>query len=303
LLTTVIERYLQYLSSEGRSSKTLTKYEFCFDLLQKVAAKHRIAARISDIGLGIVDSYRSMRAAGDDKLRPAKAKTIYADTVIVRQLVNFSISRGMIAEDPLKNLKIKKPKRTTQPCWTRAEVDRILAVAKPPYDLPLIFLAETGARVGEAKWLTWDDVDLARRLVHIRPKEGWKPKSGDERAIPMSDRLLETMCTEKPVGRWVFAPGPGARSSPAGQQLCERRLLKYLKQILKPLGLRGHVHTFRHSFISFAAYEGVSERVLRTWIGHVSRETLDWYFHLADAQSHAAMQRLSQAGTRTVASK
>jgi site-specific recombinase XerD len=66
---------------------------------------------------------------------------------------------------------------------------------------------------------------------------------------------------------------------PYGRQISERRLLQYLKRVLKRLGLRGHLHTFRHSFISFAAFEGVSERVLRRWIGHVDREILDWYFH------------------------
>lgn len=67
------------------------------------------------------------------------------------------------------------------------------------------------------------------------------------------------------------------------------------KRLLKRLGLPGHLHTFRHSFISFAAQQGVSERVLRAWVGHVDREILDWYFHLADEQSQAAMQRLSRS--------
>ena len=80
-----------------------------------------------------------------------------------------------------------------------------------------------------------------------------------------------------------------------GRQTSERRLLQYLKRVLKRLGLPGHLHTFRHSFISFAALRGVPKRVLRKWIGHVDRQILDWYFHLADAQSHEAMKRLSDA--------
>ena len=41
------------------------------------------------------------------------------------------------------------------------------------------------------------------------------------------------------------------------------------------------------------------ERVLRKWIGHVDRQVLDWYFHLADPESQAAMQRLSDAANAT----
>jgi site-specific recombinase XerD len=96
----------------------------------------------------------------------------------------------------------------------------------------------------------------------------------------------------------VFTARVTGRHPEAGRQISERRLLQYLKRVLKRLGLRGHLHTFRHSFISFAAYEGVSERVLRTWIGHVDREILDWYFHLADAHSQEAMRKLSEAARR-----
>ena len=51
-----------------------------------------------------------------------------------------------------------------------------------------------------------------------------------------------------------------------------RRLLLDLKRVLKRLDLRGHLHTFRHSFISFAAIRGGSERVLQKWVGHLDRE-------------------------------
>lgn len=204
----------------------------------------------------------------------------------------------MIADDPLKDLKIRKPKRTPQPCWSRDEVDLILAAAKSPYREPLVLLAETGARVGEAKWLTWDDIDLQHKLVHIRPKDGWQPKSGDERAVPMSDRLHTMLKSLPRDGQWVFTARVTKRHPEYGRQISERRLLQYLKRVLKRLGMSGHLHTFRHSFISFAAVSGVPERVLRKWIGHVDREILDWYFHLADAESHQAMQRLSQTDKR-----
>ncbi len=100
-------------------------------------------------------------------------------------------------------------------------------------------------------------------------------------------------------GRWVFTARVTARHPQPDRQISERRLLDYLKRVLKRLGLVGHLHTFRHSFISFAACEGIPERVLRQWIGHVDREILDWYFHLADSQSHAAMKRLSEAAERS----
>jgi integrase len=295
LLTDAVASYLDHLRSEGRSSKTMAKYEFCFALLLDVAARRRIR-RLDQLDLQLVDQFRAERAAGGPKCRPAKPKTIHNDTVTVRQLVNFALQRRLIADDPLVNLKLAKPKRSPQPCWTREQVDRILQAAEMPHRAVLTFLAETGTRVGEAKWLTWEDIDIERRLVHIRPKVGWSPKSRDQRAVPISDSLYTLLSSLPRCGVWVFPARRTARHPEADRQFSERRLLQYLKRLLKRLGLKGHLHAFRHSFISLAAIHGVSERVLRAWVGHVDREVLDWYFHLADEQSVGAMRRL----TRTV---
>jgi len=297
LIKELVEQYLEHLRAEGRSEKTLGKYRFCCDLLLTIADRSNIR-RISQLDVTLVDRYRAERARGGPGRKASKPKTVHNDTVTIRQLVNFALKRGLISDDPLKDLEIKKPKRRRQPCWARNQVDEILAEARSPHREPLVFLAETGARVGEAKWLRWDDVDFARQLIHIRPKDGWKPKSGDERVVPMNERLNNLLQAMPQNGGWVFSARVSRLHPQAGRQISERRLLQYLKRILKRLGLEGHLHTFRHSFISFAACEGVPERVLRKWIGHVDREILDWYFHLADRESQEAMRRLSDAAEK-----
>ena len=67
-----------------------------------------------------------------------------------------------------------------------------------------------------------------------------------------------------------------------------------LKRVLAELDLPGHVHTFRHSFISRAITAGVPEAVVRTWVGHVDQEIMRRYTHIADAASQAAIRRLSE---------
>jgi len=166
-----------------RSENTLGKYEFCFNLLLALADRRKVT-RISQIDVALLDAFRAERAAGGDDHKPAKPKTVHNDTVTIRQLVNFAFKRGMITEDPLKGFKIKKPRRTPQPCWTRDEVDGILSAARPPHRDPLVFLAETGAPVGEGKWLAWSDVDFDRRIIHIRPKEGCDRNPGTSVSCP-----------------------------------------------------------------------------------------------------------------------
>ena len=158
----------------------------------------------------------------------------------------------------------------------------------------LELLAETGMRVGELKHLTWADVALdgPHPVLHIRPKDGWKPKTGDIRAIPLSPRAVELLRSLPRHSRWVIAAPPRGTDPQGLRQFSERRLLLHLKRLLARIGLPGHLHTFRHAFISHAASEGVPEAVIRSWVGHVDAQILRLYMHIADRTSQGWMQRL-----------
>ncbi len=84
----------------------------------------------------------------------------------------------------------------------------------------------------------------------------------------------------------------------AGQQLTRNALLKRLKRVLKKLKLKGHVHTFRHSFISFCVVRKTPEALLRTWVGHVDAKILRRYTHVHCSQSQEAMLSLSKVVKR-----
>jgi integrase len=293
-LDKVIDDYRSYLQGRRRGDKTLTKYEYAFQQFLDLAKRRRVKS-IEQVDLSFVDAFRKQRRRhGSKKL--ASAKTVHNDLVLLRQVVNFALRRKMIQSDPLAGLQLEKPKPRPQPCWTRDEVDRILKAAREPQRGQLTLLAETGMRVGELRWLTWEDVDLQLGVIHIRPKPDgcWKPKTGDIRAIPISPdarRVLERLPRHC---QWVVT-ARASRPYPQGDHpISERRLLDYLKRLLKHLGLRGHLHTFRHAFISHALTQGIPEAIVRQWVGHVDRDIIRQYTHIADRASQAAMQRLAR---------
>ena len=124
-----------------------------------------------------------------------------------------------------------------------------------------VVLADTGARIGEIKWLTWEDVDFKSNCLHIRPKDNWTPKTGNQRAIPMTQRVRNLLQKRKREFRWVFTAGKSKKYPTGGNQVSERRLLVSIKRVLKGLGIKGHLHTFRHAYISHALSNGVPEPV------------------------------------------
>jgi integrase len=285
----VVQDYMNFLRTERRASKTLAKYQKVFDRLLDLASRLRVRT-IDGVNLQFVDSYRRERVQAG-----VAAKTLFTETVVLRQLVNFSLSRGVIPSDPLKGLRLKKPKRTPQPCWSPAEVEKILRASPEPERSRFLVLADTGMRVGELRHLTWEDVDLEQNLLHIRAKDGWQPKTGDQRFIPMSARVRGLLQSLPRRGRWVFTAPPSSKYPEGGRPFSDRRLLAALKRVLNKLGLPGHVHTFRHAFISHALIRGIPEAIVRQWVGHVDEEIFRLYTHIADASSQAAMQRLGNA--------
>jgi integrase len=157
----------------------------------------------------------------------------------------------------------------------------------------LRILAETGLRVGELKWLTWADINFDRNVILVQAKDGWRPKTGDNRVVPMFPAVRTTLESLPRLCDWVVTAKPSRKYPDGTHQISERRLLQYLKRILKKLSLTGHIHTFRHSFISHALVNGTAEVIVREWVGHIDSDTIKLYTHVARDSSMAAMQRLS----------
>jgi len=285
----VIAKYREYLVAEGRSKKTMAKYNYAFGLIEGIAAARRVRS-VREIDHSFVDAFRAMRANGG-----AARKTIHTDSVILRQVVNFALQRNLIREDPLRGYKLSRPKNTSQPFWSKETMEIIIAAAAEPQRSIFRVLAETGMRIGELKHLTPSDLDFENGVVHIRGKEGWRPKSGDTRVVPMSPTVRDVLAMRPKKAKWAFTSVPTPKYPGTDRQVSERSLLQYLKRILKRLKLPGHLHTFRHSFISVALTSGVAEAVVRDWVGHVDHEIMKRYTHIASGISKAAMKHLAAA--------
>jgi len=286
-IETAADDLIRSCEAEELRPKTITKYRQVLDTVTSFAEDNDIDD-LTQLDPKFVDRYKQYR-----KGQEAKPKTIHNEVGIIRRLLHFAKTRRMIAEDPLEGLRLPKPKTGIQPCWSKSDIEKILENAFPGHQAIFTLLAETGMRIGELMWLTWEDIDMEQNLIHIRPKDNWTTKTGNVRAIPMSARTREIILAQEKNHRWVFTARASIKYPKGDHQVSERRLLESLKRTLKKTGLDGHLHTFRHSFISRAIVEGIPEAVIRDWVGHVDRKTLQHYTHIADQASQAAMKKLN----------
>ncbi|MCA9088324.1 MAG: site-specific integrase [Planctomycetaceae bacterium] len=283
-----VEMFLAACEAEQRARKTLTKYRGVLQRVIDMAAEQRLTD-ILQIDLNFVDRYRQSRRAAE-----RSPKTIHTEVAIIRQLVRFARSRRLITMDPLDGLRNHEPKGAPQPFWTHDDVQRILSSAQEPQRSVFTFLNETGMRIGEVQWLTWDDVDFSLGVIHVRSKPGWTTKTGNIRSVPMTPIARDVLTKLPRHTRWVFTAPASVKYPNGDHQISERRLLKSLKRVLEKLKLPGHLHTFRHSYISRAIINGTPEAMVRSWVGHVDEKTIRLYTHIASQQSQQAMQTLHQ---------
>jgi site-specific recombinase XerD len=291
-IAVAVTAYKAYLRTEQRARKTLDKYDKVLDRLAALAEQRNLRS-MAALDLKLLDAYRAQRVTDG-----VQRKTIYTECVIIRQLVNFALSRDLLAVDPLKGLRLRKPKPTRQPCWTWHQVQTILAHSPEAVRPAFTLLAETGMRFSELAWLTWDDIDWANNVLHIRPKEGWQPKTGDQRSVPLSRLAQQVLHALPRRWPWVVTMPPSPTRPERGRQWSERRLLSALKRVLGRVQLPGKLHTFRHYFISNALLRGTPEATVRRWVGQVDPEVIKLYTHIHDSASQAAMQRLTEANRK-----
>jgi integrase len=298
-IVAAIDAYLTDIRIRKRAAKTTSKYSTVLGRVKDLASRLK-RKDLSQIDLRFLDAYRQERVeqGGADP-----DSTIIDEQVIIRQLINFAVRRKLIHIDPLEGLKIPKRRRRPQPCWRPSEVEQILQSAPEPYRPIFTILADTGFRIGEVQFLTWDDVDFETNLLHVRAKDGWKPKDGDQRSVPMTARVRALLGQLPRRSLWVVT-APASRTYPKGDhENLDRRALRALKRVLRRLGLKGKIHTFRHAFLSHALIRGTPEALVRAWAGHVDWNILKLYTHIANCDSQEAMKRLSKTEGQIPVSK
>lgn len=144
----IANRLIESCETEGRRPRTLEKYRQVLHRLVRFANENCVH-ELQDFDIDIVDRYRRMR-----KVDGAQLRTVYTEIGILRRLVSFARSRRLIFENPLKGLKMNKPKGNPQPCWSPTEIEKILENASPVHRSIFSLLSVTGMRIGELRWLT-----------------------------------------------------------------------------------------------------------------------------------------------------
>jgi integrase len=288
-LSRAVDDYLDYLKTENRRRKTLIKYGGVLQSFVHFATTHRVKF-LAQLSATLFDQFRAARR---DSL---SAKSIYNESVIIKQLLKWCKSRRLIAENPLTDIKLCKPPVQPAERPSIEQVNSILAACREPLRSILSVLAFSGMRVGQLQRLRPEDVDMLGNWIYIQPVEG--AKTAHLVKVPIHPRLRPLLKRlpkrERP---WFFTAASSRRYPDGDHWLNPKHLNEAFERIARKQGMsvgrkiKGFtLHSLRGFFETFCVNNRIPQRVIDTWLGHRSdRSMASVYYKLSDHESQQFM--------------
>lgn len=224
----------------------------------------------------------------------------------MKSLFQKAVERGQLEENPFRHVRLPKiPKREIH-VFSDEECIRMINAAEEsqigaPFQWDLFILTAlcTGMRRGELLNTTWQDIDFAKQIIHIRPKDDteytwkWQIKDTDIRSVPVIEEVMQLLIqhhANQPVGYpYVFVPPKRYDRIQKARQLgkwSERQcncpngnFRRQFMNILAKAGIEeGKFHDLRRTCLSNWFFHGLREYDVMKIAGHASFETTHRFY-------------------------
>jgi integrase len=250
-----------------------------------------------------------------DTGRLKSAKSIDMALNVLRLILSHARGQGILETNAVESWKAGRPRRRSSSALkivpdkvlTADELAAVLRVAEVdhPRFYPLVlFLADTGARLGEALALRWIDVDLEGGTARIARSFSsghtlGPPKTGRERVLELSTRLRSVLFDRQPN---VYPPPEDATVFPnfSGGMLIPVyfRNKVFRKIVGKALGegRRFTPHGLRHTWASLHMARGTPLKWIQEQGGWTTAKVLlDTYGHFMPTESRGFADALASS--------
>ena len=302
--------WLEKYKLHGLKAKTYDSYEFSLNRHIKDAIGGIKLDRLkADTVQGF---YNSLHEKG------LGSTTIHIVHTVLSQAYDQAIKNELVYLNPCRATSRPRKEKKQVVAFTRQEQQAFVkGLGGSGYHLLFAFLLNTGLRVGEARALTWEDVDFENRLVIVnKTVSDVKNRDEDpatkmravvtstktahgERQVPLNKIACEVCAVQKSRDLndiLVF-------SSKAGTMIQERNINRSLKALLENLRFQKKftVHSLRHSFATRLMEKGVNPKVVSALLGHASVQiTLDLYSHAMPEMKSKAVGLLDELGNEPI---
>ena len=241
---------------------------------------------------------KSLQSKCAEKLKPSTVNNVM---VILKAMLADAVLEGVIEKSPMKFFdQIKLTTRATDTyhrALTEKEQASFFRTAKKESHFFGVYamMICTGMRSGEVCALRWEDVDLQKRIIHVRRTvtynadatitEGSPKTYAGIRDVPITDKCLDILESQR---RWLhkigFPEDEIVFPSPEGKYIRNGSLndeIIRIRRLLSEKGIRIEhftTHALRDTFATRYIEQGGSPQSLKEIMGHASiATTMDLY--------------------------
>ena len=213
---------------------------------------------------------------------------------LIRHGLNLAVDWGLIATNPAAKVKQFNEDNQIERYLSDDELKRLMRVLRDYENRPMacivLWLLATGARAGEARAATWEDIDYDACVWVIRSQSS---KSKHRRSVPLNEIALSVLDELKQAG---ITAGPLF----VGKRGPYRYLGKNWARICEAADLQGlRLHDLRHSYASMLVNAGHSLFEVQQALGHSDPKVTMRYSHLTketlQKAAESAAERIKSA--------
>ena len=244
--------------------------------------------------------------------------TVHVAHTVLSQSFEQAIKNGILYINPCKaTTRPKKKKQKVSALTCDEQHSFVKGLGGSVYHCLFSFLLNTGLRIGEARALTWADVDFENRLIIVN-KTASQVKNRQEDAPAKTKIIIQSTKTthserQVPLNKiaWEICvvqksklkDSPFVFCSKVGTMLQERNINRALASHFNKVGFanRYSVHSIRHTFATRLMEKGVNPKVVSALLGHASVQiTLDLYSHAMPEIKSNAVNLLEEYGNEPI---
>ena len=197
---------------------------------EKYSIKVLERSSLSGMSLKDVTSHQIARFR-EDRLKKVSAGTVLKDLGLLSAVINKARTEwgleNIFRTNPVSLISKPKTPRPRDRRLETGELERLLGASRNPWFRPVVLFAiETDMRRGEILSLSWQDVHLEKRYVHLAIT-----KNGDRRNVPLSSvalKLLGELPREVSDAHLLFPLHYEALKS-AWRKACQRAAISNLR--------------------------------------------------------------------------
>ena len=212
--------------------------------------------------------------------------TINRYRALLSLVYRLGIESGKVKENPARLVKHRQENNARVRWLSNEEEVRLRTYIQNtcPEHIPELDLAlHTGMRLGEMYSLTWENVNMSRKVLTIP-----RSKNGETRHVPLNATALSALGELRKRSDGTGSVVRNLDGDPfAGPRYWFEPALPKAKI------RRFSWHCLRHTFASRLVMAGVDLRTVQELMGHKSIEMTVRYSHLAPKHTLAAVERLT----------